>query len=43
MLISDIFLALGFAVVIFFVGALVGYIGKTHINRRKSGWYEGKI
>ena len=43
MLISDIFLALGFVVVIFFVGALVGYIGKTHINRRKSGWYEGKI
>ena len=43
MLVSEIFVALGFAVMIFFVGAFIGYIGKTHINRRKSGWYKGKI
>lgn len=43
MLVGDIFIAIGFAVAIFFAGAIVGYIGKTHINRRRSGWYKGKI
>lgn len=43
MLVSDIFLAMGLSLAICLPLLIVGYVGSVHINRRRSGWYHGKI